>query len=162
MNSLLDYKHVGQLISIYNKPLPPTVKPSEFQTDLCAEVLRTDESVKTLLQQIEVAVAQETDRAKLHYDLSESSRLRVPCDAETFLLTFTGIISHAPAAYQRNLIRSRFFFASFPSTELERRIQGVLEQQQQQHGYMSLDMVEADIEGLKKGMVVAADMEREE
>ncbi|KAG0370578.1 hypothetical protein BGZ54_005646 [Gamsiella multidivaricata] len=155
LNSLLDYRHVGQMVSLPNKPLPPTVKPSDFQTNLCAGVLRTDDNMKELLQQIEITLteastdsaratsgsyfsfwkksssqstksrfdsqkmAQEIDRAKLKYDLNEQSRLRVPCDAEKFLLTFPNVISHSPATYQRNLVRSRYFFTSFPGTETE-------------------------------------------
>ncbi|KAI1313430.1 hypothetical protein EDD11_002638 [Mortierella claussenii] len=153
LNSLLDYRHVGQLISLYNKPIAPIVKPSEFQANLCAEVLRSEESVMQLLQQIEIAltvasscvdcttipcactssessstsstlpfdsvkVTQELARAKARHELDELSRLRVPCDAEKFLLTFPNVISHSPATYQRNLVRSRYYFTSFPGTEM--------------------------------------------
>ncbi|KAF9364470.1 hypothetical protein BGX34_001399 [Mortierella sp. NVP85] len=158
MNSLLDYRNVGQLVTLYNKPLPPTVKPSEFQTDLCTEVLRTEESTRILLQQIDIALApspssssasvfsaqkfeEEVERAKLRYDLEEPDRLRVPCHAEAFLLTFTGVLSHSPVVYQRNLARSRYFFTSFPGTDVETKIQKVLEQQQQQQD------VELDLDG---------------
>lgn len=166
MSSLLDYKNVGQLVSLYSKPLPPTVKPSEFQTNYCADILRTDESTKELLCQIELALspptsesstvssetsqttvfnaqmlAEEVDHAKLQYDLDTPSRLRIPCEAEKFLLTFPNVISHSPATYQRNLIRSRYFFTSFPGTEMEQRIQRVLEFQEQQHVLLDVDGV---------------------
>ncbi|KAG0326234.1 hypothetical protein BGZ99_009860 [Dissophora globulifera] len=168
MNSLLDYRNVGQMICLPNKPLPPIVKPSEHQTNLSGEVLRSDESMKLLLEQIELAVAyrnndsthssnidnadgvvpvrdnnndhtannqttpfkaqkiaEQVERAKLKRDLNESARLRVPCDAEKFLLTFPNLISHSPATYQRNLVRTRYFFQSFPGTEMETLIQQV-------------------------------------
>ncbi|KAF9275041.1 hypothetical protein BGZ68_000163 [Mortierella alpina] len=151
--SLLDYRHVGQLISLSNTPLRPTVKPSEFQTNLCAEILRPDQEMLQLLHQIETALkpssssssheacmnksrsknmhtsfcaqsqADEMDKAKTRHDLDQASRLRVPCDAERFLLTFPNVISHSPATYQRNLVRSRFYFSSFPGSEMEAVIQ---------------------------------------
>ncbi|KAF9954932.1 hypothetical protein BGZ72_004160 [Mortierella alpina] len=153
--SLLDYRHVGQLVSLPNAPLRPTVKPSEFQTDLCSDILRPDQEMLQLLHQIETALkpssssssssgpgcvkrthnektrpsfcaqtqADEMDKAKARHDLDQASRLRVPCDAERFLLTFPNVISHSPATYQRNLVRSRFYFSSFPGSEMESVIQ---------------------------------------
>ncbi|KAF9964836.1 hypothetical protein BGZ70_005848 [Mortierella alpina] len=151
--SLLDYRHVGQLVSLPNAPLRPTVKPSEFQTNLCSDVLRADQEMLQLLHQIESALkpnsasasdpsymnktqgkktrpsfcaqsqADEMHKAKARHDLDQASRLRVPCDAERFLLTFPNVISHSPATYQRNLVRSRFYFSSFPGSEMESVIQ---------------------------------------
>ncbi|KAF9169903.1 hypothetical protein BGX21_010341 [Mortierella sp. AD011] len=149
MNSLLDYRHVGQMICLPNLRCPPIVKPSEYQTNLCADVLRTDDCALELLQKIEIAlnsvpvslddptgftttfkrtfsaekIAKEMDKAKACYDLDVTSRLRVPCTAEKFLLTFPNVISHSPSAYQRNLARTRFYFTSFPGTDLEQLIQ---------------------------------------
>ncbi|KAF9573404.1 hypothetical protein EC968_008586 [Mortierella alpina] len=143
--SLLDYRHVGQLVSLPNTALRPTVKPSEFQTNLCSDILRPDQEMLQLLHQIEIALkpnsssdsdlacsskktrpsfcaqsqADEMDKAKARHDLDQASRLRVPCDAERFLLTFPNVISHSPATYQRNLVRSRFYFSSFPGSEME-------------------------------------------
>ncbi|CAO3574643.1 unnamed protein product [Mortierella alpina] len=152
--SLLDYRHVGQLVSLSNAPLRPTVKPSECQTNLCSDVLRADQEMLQLLHQIEAALkpssasdsddpsytnktqgkttrpsfcaqsqADEMDKAKARHDLDQASRLRVPCDAERFLLTFPNVISHSPATYQRNLVRSRFYFSSFPGSGMESVIQ---------------------------------------
>ncbi|KAF9941259.1 hypothetical protein BGZ67_005494 [Mortierella alpina] len=159
--SLLDYRHVGQLVSLPNAPLRPTVKPSEFQTDLCSEILRPDQDMLQLLHQIETALkpsspsnsdptrinksrskktcpsfcaqsqADEMDKAKFRHDLDQASRLRVPCDAERFLLTFPNVISHSPATYQRNLVRSRYYFSSFPGSEMESVIQ---EKKSESHG----------------------------
>ncbi|KAG0206194.1 hypothetical protein BGX28_002329 [Mortierella sp. GBA30] len=152
--SLLDYRHVGQLVSLPNAPLKPTVKPSEFQTDLCSEILRPEKEMLDLLHQVEIALnpdpkdpichqstggsnptssfcaqrqADEMDKAKARHDLDEPSRLRVPCDAERFLLTFPNVISHSPVTYQRNLVRTRFYFSSFPGSEMEKKIQKKVE-----------------------------------
>ncbi|KAF9111806.1 hypothetical protein BGX27_004410 [Mortierella sp. AM989] len=147
MNSLLDYRHIGQMICLLNKPLPPIVKPSEYQTDHCYNVLRTDDCTKELLQQIEVAlnpispdgyssppntttfsaekITQEMAKAKAAHDLDVASRLRVPCTAEKILLSFPNVISHSPATYQRNLARTRFHFTSFPGADLTKLIENI-------------------------------------
>ncbi|KAF9348769.1 hypothetical protein BGX26_012852 [Mortierella sp. AD094] len=160
MNSLLDYRHIGQMICLPNLRCPPIVKPSEYQTNHCTDVLRNDDCAKELLQRIEVAlnsantplddptgfsttskstfsaeeIANEMEKAKACYDLDVTSRLRVPCTAEKFLLTFPNVISHSPAAYQRNLARTRFYFTSFPGTDLEQLIQGQVQVAESQGG----------------------------
>ncbi|KAF9100788.1 hypothetical protein BGX29_006256 [Mortierella sp. GBA35] len=159
MNSLLDYRHVGQLIRLFNSPIRPLTKPSDSQTDLCEGVQRSDQELSELLRSIQETLitqqameandpkancetsqsrfgrsksketafcAQEVEKqmllAKVKYDLDEEGRLRVPCDAERFLLTFPCVISHSPATYQRNLVMARFYFESFPGADLERKL----------------------------------------
>ncbi|KAG0343500.1 hypothetical protein BG004_005267 [Podila humilis] len=54
MGSLLDYRHIGQLVSVYNNPVPPVVKPSEFQTDLTGGTLRNNQDMLELLSKLEM------------------------------------------------------------------------------------------------------------
>ncbi|KAF9923983.1 hypothetical protein FBU30_005969 [Linnemannia zychae] len=160
MNSLLDYKHVGQMIRLFNSPIRPLTKASDCQTDLCGEVQRSDQELSELLKSIQETVlvqqatqantpnanppktrqglfrrkrAQETafcaqevekemELAKIKYDLDQESRLRMPCTGERIMLKFPFVISHSPATYQRNLVMARFYFESFPGTDLEQRL----------------------------------------
>ncbi|KAF9202696.1 hypothetical protein BGZ49_007169 [Haplosporangium sp. Z 27] len=158
LHSLLDYRHVGQMICLPNLNHPPIVKPSAYQTNLCANVLRSDDSTKELLLKIDKvlnikpdikdptqfpitpenirantvapttfnaeAIIKQMRKDKAIYDLDVISRLRIPCTAEKFLLSFPNVISHSPSAYQRNLARTRFYFTSFPGTNLENLIHG--------------------------------------
>ncbi|KAG0015812.1 hypothetical protein BGZ82_001288 [Podila clonocystis] len=184
LGSLLDYCHIGQLVSVYNTALPPLVKPSEFQTDLTGGTLRRNCELLELLSKLEMtlgeaqtqpaydldddeggnsmgyntftsppsnslsqvtsttknplstprinvhAILDEMSKARARHEVDTLSRLRVPCDAERFLLTFPNVISHSPATYQRNLARARFFFASFPGPEFEKTYAAVLERQE--------------------------------
>lgn len=163
MNSLLDYRHVGQMIRLFNSPIRPLTKPSDSQTDLCGGLQRTDHELSELLRSIQETLmaqkaaeandpsssgapkaksswfgrknkkskeiafcAQEVEKemllAKAKYDLDEESRLRMPCTGERVMLTFPFVISHSPATYQRNLVRARFYFESFPGVELEQKL----------------------------------------
>ncbi|KAF9294821.1 hypothetical protein BGZ74_011079 [Mortierella antarctica] len=177
MGSLLDYRHVGQLVS-----------PSEFQTDLTGGTLRKNRELLELLSKLEMtleeaqtqpeydsdddeaggnsmgyntftsqsstsvcpaaaaaaatknpstpppvnvhAILNEMSKAHARHEVDTLARLRIPCDAERFLLTFPNVISHSPATYQRNLARARFFFASFPGPEFEKTYAAVLERQE--------------------------------
>lgn len=53
MNSLLDYRHVGQMIRLFNSPIRPLTKPSDSQTDLCGGLQRTDQELSELLRSIQ-------------------------------------------------------------------------------------------------------------
>ncbi|KAF9151160.1 hypothetical protein BG015_007011 [Linnemannia schmuckeri] len=53
LNSLLDYRHVGQMIRLFNSPIRPLTKPSDSQTDLCGGLQRTDQEVSELLRGIQ-------------------------------------------------------------------------------------------------------------
>ncbi|KAF9916075.1 hypothetical protein BX616_004675 [Lobosporangium transversale] len=177
MTSLLDYRHVGQLVCLSNSYISPIVKPSELQSNLSANVLRTDKETQLLLDYIDAVlrvseddlcqedsgnndsnssdrsnkskdkaesfvkcrtfdaakIKREMEKAKVRRDLDELNWLRVPCDAEKFLLTFSGVISHSPAAYQRNLVKSRYHFKSFPGPEMMQKLYYLQQQQQQTH-----------------------------
>ncbi|KAF9130548.1 hypothetical protein BGW39_002958 [Mortierella sp. 14UC] len=198
MNSLLDYKHVGQMIRLFNSPIRPLTKPSDCQTDLCEGLQRTDQELSELLRSIQETLitqkameandpkcttkapspnrfgrnknkgtqfcAQEVEKemllAKVKYDLDEESRLRAPCTGERIMLTFPFVISHSPATYQRNLVMARFYFDSFPGTDLEQKLN-------QRGGKGSAAAVDGPAEREKLGMVtrdsaVVIDMVREE
>lgn len=171
LGSLLDYRHVGQLVSVYNTALPPLVKPSEFQTDLTSGTLRNNSELLELLSKLDMTLGEaqtqpeydsddedfsmgyrtfssatspplapttkkavdiheildEMSEADAQHEVNTLQRMRVPCDAERFLLTFPNVISHSPVTYQRNLARARFFFASFPGREFEGRYEAVLD-----------------------------------
>lgn len=183
LGSLLDYRHVGQLVTVYNTALPPLVKPSEFQTDLTGGTLRYNSELLELLSKLEMtleeaqtqldydsddeergnsmgyntfpskssstppsstsatnnplsppvsvqAILHEMSQANARHEADTLARLRVPCDAERFLLTFPNVISHSPVTYQRNLARARFFFTSFPGPEFEKTYAAVLARQE--------------------------------
>ncbi|KAF9181094.1 hypothetical protein BGZ51_007318 [Haplosporangium sp. Z 767] len=55
-SSLLDYRNVGLLVTLYNTPVKPMVKPSDFQTDLSSNVLRQNEELMNILHQVELAL----------------------------------------------------------------------------------------------------------
>ncbi|KAF9385990.1 hypothetical protein CPC16_007769 [Podila verticillata] len=182
LGSLLDYCHIGQLVSVYNTALPPLVKPSEFQTDLTGGTLRNNCEMLEFLSKLEMTLEEaqtqpeynsddddfsmgyrtfksqsfaksppspatkkresppvnihkimdEISQAHARHEIDTLQRMRVPCDAERFLLTFPNVISHSPATYQRNLARARFFFASFPGPEFEERYAAVLVREREQ------------------------------
>lgn len=98
-----------------NKPNTPT--------DLDAEAANVLERAKAA-QQItdDVAKAQEL------YDIDELSRLRQPGRLESLLLMIPSLLSHAPATYQRDLVRGRFYFKSFPGVLFETRVVGWLDE----------------------------------
>ncbi|KAF9580233.1 hypothetical protein BGW38_003216, partial [Lunasporangiospora selenospora] len=159
-HSLLDYQHVGQLVRLANKRVKPTAVPSDHQTDLCWNVLRGDHETKDLLRQVEqvrlqeqgleqqqqqqqgkgkaafdakLAIQEMTDGEALHI-INQEDRLRVPCDAENFLLTFPNVISHSPSTYQRNLVRARFYFQSFPCADVMEALLDTEELPKEGHG----------------------------
>ncbi|KAF9955012.1 hypothetical protein BGZ72_004098 [Mortierella alpina] len=67
-------------------------------------------------------IADDMTKAQALYDVDELSRLRQPKLLERILLSIPSLLSHAPAAYQRNLVRARFHFKSFPGAAFEKRI----------------------------------------
>ncbi|KAK3813001.1 MAG: hypothetical protein J3Q66DRAFT_403218 [Benniella sp.] len=77
-------------------------------------------------------IADDIAKAQALYDVDELERLRQPRLVERILLKIPSFLSHAPAAYQRNLVRGRFHFKSFPGTEFEERLDRWLEQTQWQ------------------------------
>ncbi|KAF9109890.1 hypothetical protein BGX27_007033 [Mortierella sp. AM989] len=79
----------------------------------------TEQEQQALLTQ---QMAEDVAKAQELYDFDELSRLRQPGPLESIVLTIPSILSHAPATYQRNLIRGRFHFTSFPGVEFEKRV----------------------------------------
>ncbi|KAG0327954.1 hypothetical protein BG004_002644 [Podila humilis] len=75
-----------------------------------------DKSSKLTQLQEDMARAQEL------YEVDEVARLREPGPFEQILLSFPSLLSHAPATYQRNLVRARFYFESFPGQGFEDRV----------------------------------------
>lgn len=98
------------------KDIIKVIKPST-PADLDAEAKNVLERAKAA-QQItdDVAKAQEL------YDIDELSRLRQPGHLESLLLKIPSLLSHAPATYQRDLVRGRFYFKSFPGVLFEDRV----------------------------------------
>ncbi|KAH7058505.1 hypothetical protein BKA57DRAFT_449430 [Linnemannia elongata] len=98
-------------------------------TDLDAEAEDVLERAKAA-QQItdDVAKAQEL------YDIDELSRLRQPGRLESLLLMIPSLLSHAPATYQRDLVRGRFYFKSFPGALFEKRVVGWLNEAEKEKG----------------------------
>jgi hypothetical protein len=56
MNSLLDYRHVGQMVRLFNSPIRPLSKPSDSQTNHCEGLQRTDQELSELLRNIQEAL----------------------------------------------------------------------------------------------------------
>ncbi|KAF8980136.1 hypothetical protein BGZ46_004594 [Entomortierella lignicola] len=75
-------------------------------------------------------MADDIARTQELYEVDELSRLRQPGILESAVLLIPSLLSHAPAAYQRNLVRGRFYFTSFPGAEFEERIQRTLDGEQ--------------------------------
>ncbi|KAF9951036.1 hypothetical protein BGZ70_001147, partial [Mortierella alpina] len=73
-------------------------------------------------------IAEDMTKAQALYDVDELSRLRQPKLLERLLLSIPSLLSHAPAAYQRNLVRARFHFKSFPGAAFEKRVGQWLEE----------------------------------
>ncbi|KAF9130535.1 hypothetical protein BGX30_013466 [Mortierella sp. GBA39] len=96
-------------VTAANKPNTPT--------DLDAEATNVLERIKAA-QQITDDVAQ----AQELYDVDELSRLRQPGFLESLILMVPSLLSHAPATYQRDLVRGRFYFKSFPGVLFETRV----------------------------------------
>ncbi|KAF9432876.1 hypothetical protein BGZ76_010195 [Entomortierella beljakovae] len=71
--------------------------------------------------QLAKQISKDVAKAQALYDIDELSRLRQPGLLESALLTIPSLLSHAPATYQRNLVRGRFYFTSFPGVEFEER-----------------------------------------
>ncbi|KAG9065920.1 hypothetical protein KI688_002217 [Linnemannia hyalina] len=137
LHSLLDYQHVGQLVTVFNERRVPVVRPSVFEADLSQGVLRTREEVLVFLSNLgnvepntpadldaeativleRIRAAQKkTDgvaRAQELYNI-ELSRLRQPGPLQSLILMVPSLLSHAPATYQRDLVRGRLYFKSFP------------------------------------------------
>ncbi|KAF8927861.1 hypothetical protein BGZ58_010069 [Dissophora ornata] len=83
-------------------------------------------TVATSEEQSQAATAEQITndiaKAQALYDVDELSRLRQPRLIESLLLTIPSLLSHAPATYQRNLVRGRFHFQSFPGAAFEKRV----------------------------------------
>ncbi|KAF9543805.1 hypothetical protein EC957_000419 [Mortierella hygrophila] len=74
MNSLLDYRNVGQMIRLFNSPIRPLTKPSDSQTDLCEGLQRTDQELSELLRSIQETLM--TQKAVEANDSSSPSTLK--------------------------------------------------------------------------------------
>ncbi|KAF9926833.1 hypothetical protein FBU30_003655 [Linnemannia zychae] len=105
----------------------------------------------TIAQERAKAAQQITDdvaKAQEIYEIDENSRLRQPGVLETFLLKIPSLLSHAPAAYQRDIIQGRFYFMSFPGTLFEERLTEWLKDEQQQKKQVETN-VEDDVKALE-------------
>ncbi|KAF9165530.1 hypothetical protein BGX21_010769 [Mortierella sp. AD011] len=147
LHTLLDYQHVGQLVEVFNAPKIPVVQPSTFEADLSHGVLRKKKEFYGFMSDLaEIAttsstsitngdantgqdrdqavrqIADDIAKARELYDIDEMSRLRQPGILESAALMVPSLLSHAPAAYQRNLVRGRFHFTSFPGEDFEGRV----------------------------------------
>lgn len=91
-----------------------------------------DADAKDVLERANAAKQITSDVAKAQelYDIDELSRLRQPGMLESLLLKIPSLLSHAPAAYQRDFVRGRFYFRSFPGPLFESRVVVWLEQAQ--------------------------------
>ncbi|KAF9574386.1 hypothetical protein EC968_006721 [Mortierella alpina] len=107
----------------------PSSHISDTTTTVASSTMTTSSSSQSEVEsreQIQAGLAQQiTDditKAQALYDVDELSRLRQPKLLERILLSIPSLLSHAPAAYQRNLIRARFHFQSFPGAAFEKRV----------------------------------------
>ncbi|CAO3575138.1 unnamed protein product [Mortierella alpina] len=90
---------------------------------------RSEAESKEQLQAVAAEqIAEDMTKAQALYDVDELSRLRQPTLLERMLLSIPSLLSHAPAAYQRNLVRARFHFKSFPGAAFEKRVGQWLEE----------------------------------
>ncbi|KAF9155636.1 hypothetical protein BG015_009081, partial [Linnemannia schmuckeri] len=95
---------------------------SKTPVELDAEAVDVLERAKAAKQ-----ITDDVAKAKELYDIDELSRLRQPGRLESLLLKIPSLLSHAPAAYQRDLVRGRFYFVSFPGPLFEKRVVGWLD-----------------------------------
>ncbi|KAF9542742.1 hypothetical protein EC957_001723 [Mortierella hygrophila] len=119
-------------------------------TNLDAEAIVVLERIKAA-QQItdDVAKAQEL------YDIDELSRLRQPGLLESLILMVPTLLSHAPATYQRDLVRGRFYFKSFPGVLFETRVLGWLDEAEREQREREVE--ELRIQGGDSGHVSGDD-----
>ncbi|KAF9327993.1 hypothetical protein BG006_008766 [Podila minutissima] len=80
------------------------------------------QELSTRVQQAQKQLQEDMVRARELYNVDEQSLPREPGPFEQILLSFPSLLSHAPTAYQRNLVRARFYFESFPGSEFEERV----------------------------------------
>ncbi|KAF9084370.1 hypothetical protein BGX23_010584 [Mortierella sp. AD031] len=91
-----------------------------------------DKAVASVLEKANAAqqITDDVAKAQELYDIDELSRLRQPGPIQSLLLKIPSLLSHAPATYQRDLVRGRFYFASFPGHQFEKRVTLWLDQAQ--------------------------------
>ncbi|KAF9406378.1 hypothetical protein BGZ94_003138 [Podila epigama] len=113
-----------------------TIGPSTLQTDTKQEAqvpsaetaaAATTTTKNTELEHSDIEAArrqleEDMKQARELYSDDELTLLREPSSMEQILLSFPGLLAHAPATYQRNLVRARFYFESFPGAGFEKRM----------------------------------------
>ncbi|KAF9279448.1 hypothetical protein BGZ68_007906 [Mortierella alpina] len=109
-------------------PITPSSSFSDASTTATVSSTAEAESLKQLEAVTAEQVASDMTKAQALYDVDELSRLRQPTLLEQILLSIPSLLSHAPAAYQRNLVRARFHFKSFPGAAFEKRVGQWLEE----------------------------------
>jgi len=90
--------------------------------------IRSNTDNPAVLEATAKQVAEDVAQANALFDVDELSRLRQPHLLERILLSIPSLLSHSPVTYQRNLVRARFYFKSFPGTHFEERVGKWIEQ----------------------------------
>lgn len=108
----------------WSQHVPASPEAVEASTNGSNKQDKKDDQLElsTRLQQAQKQLQEDIVQARELYDVDELSRLREPGTFEQILLSFPSLLSHAPATYQRNLVRARFYFESFPGAAFEERV----------------------------------------
>ncbi|KAG0299819.1 hypothetical protein BGZ98_009744 [Dissophora globulifera] len=111
--------HLVDAVSMDSKPTTTTT------TTRATTVTAASHEASQIRTNQQLAI--DSARAQALFDVEESSRLRQLHFLERTLLKIPSLLSHAPATYQRNLVRGRFYFKSFPGVAFETRIGEMVE-----------------------------------
>ncbi|KAF9911736.1 hypothetical protein EC991_002464 [Linnemannia zychae] len=90
----------------------------------------SDPDAKEVLERAKAAqqITDDVAKAQELLDIDELSKLRQPGPIESLILKIPSLLSHAPATYQRDLVRGRFYFTSFPGRVFEERVDALVGQ----------------------------------
>ncbi|KAF9322190.1 hypothetical protein BG003_005353 [Podila horticola] len=107
----------------WSQQIPSPVADEAPTSDSSKQEMKGEQrELSTRVQQAQKQLQEDMVRARELYDVDELSLLREPGTFEQILLSFPSLLSHAPATYQRNLVRARFYFESFPGAGFEERV----------------------------------------
>jgi hypothetical protein len=107
----------------WSQQIPPPVAVEAPTSDSSKKEKKDgQQELSTRVQQAQKQLQEDMVRARELYNVDEMSLLREPGTFEQILLSFPSLLSHAPATYQRNLVRARFYFESFPGAGFEERV----------------------------------------
>ncbi|KAI9239643.1 MAG: hypothetical protein BYD32DRAFT_410520 [Podila humilis] len=152
MDEFLEKLEVMKMSWSQQAPASPAAVEAPTNGSVKQDKKDDQQELSTRLQQAQKQLQEDMVRARELYDVDEMSRLREPGTFEQILLSFPSLLSHAPATYQRNLVRARFYFESFPGAGFEERVdqwvQGELNEEEETEVEAAREEEEEEEEGI--------------